>query len=65
MQTLLAFLDRIEGHGYGGTAEFEIARTEAKKAVAALQKIANIQPTYEYGSYSYEAHETAMAALDG
>lgn len=26
IQEALAFLNRIEGHGYGGEAEFEIAR---------------------------------------
>lgn len=34
MRNVLAFLDRIEGHGYGGTAEFEIARAEAREAAS-------------------------------
>lgn len=41
MQTLLSFLDRIEGSGYGGMAEFEIARIEAKEAVAEIGRLKN------------------------
>ena len=37
MSDLLKFLDKIEGAGYGGTAEFEIARTEARDLREALK----------------------------
>lgn len=34
MKTLLDFLDKIEGDGYGGMASFEIARSEAREALS-------------------------------
>lgn len=32
-KAVLAFLNKIEGHGYGGTADFEIAREAVKHAI--------------------------------
>ena len=40
MSDLLKFLNKIEGAGYGGTAEFEIARTEARGLREALKPFA-------------------------
>ena len=33
-EDILAFLDRIEGAGYGGQSDFEIARSAARELVA-------------------------------
>lgn len=34
---ILDFLNSIEGHGYGGTAAFEIAREAAERATRNIQ----------------------------
>lgn len=34
---LIRFLNRIEGHGYGGVADFEVARTDAQYLLVNLE----------------------------
>lgn len=72
MKDAIDFLDRIEGHGYGGTADYEVARTTVRDAAAenerlrgALTKIAAIE-NKQYGpdwEEIDEAREIAGEAL--
>lgn len=38
MAQVMRFLDSIEGHGYGGMAEFEIARVGVEQMIVALEE---------------------------
>lgn len=62
MHTLLAFLDRIEGSGYGGMADFEIARTEAKEASAALTEIVRVGTWTGTDEKTYTSQECRIAS---
>lgn len=39
MKDAIDFLDRIEGHGYGGMADYEIARTTVRDAAAEIERL--------------------------
>lgn len=39
MKDAINFLDRIEGHGYGGMADYEIARTTVRDAEAEIERL--------------------------
>lgn len=39
MKDAIDFLDRIEGHGYGGMADYEVARTTVRDAAAEIERL--------------------------
>lgn len=39
MRDAIDFLDRIEGHGYGGTADYEVARTTVRDGAAEIKRL--------------------------
>lgn len=39
MKDAIDFLDRIEGHGYGGMADYEVARTTVRDGAAEVERL--------------------------
>ena len=39
MKNAIHFLDRIESDGYGGTADYEVARTTVRNAAAEIERL--------------------------
>ena len=42
MKDAIDFLDRIEGHGYGGMADYEVARTTVRDAAAEIERLEGV-----------------------